>query len=63
MLVYLIYRLVYYLNNEVEESNEGGIETTLYNFGIGVLNAVLNFIVATIYEFFVKILVEYENHA
>lgn len=60
----LIYTLVSYLNGIVSEPDRYTLATrNRYLLVIGVLNGTLNFIVATVYEIFVGIFVNWENHA
>lgn len=62
-LVLAIYLLVNSLNNQLENSQVEGNARTFYGLGIGFVNALLNFVLAFIYEYFVNKFVVWENHA
>lgn len=63
IIVYIIYRFITYLNNEVV--NQIDLEQDQINlrlYWIGMINGALNFILALTYDSVAELLVRWENH-
>lgn len=63
IIVYIIYRFITYLNNEVV--NQTDLEQDQINlrlYWIGMINGALNFVLALTYDSVAELLVKWENH-
>ena len=63
VIVYIIYRFITYLNNEVvNQTDLEQDEINLRLYWIGMINGALNFILALTYDSVAELLVKWENH-
>ena len=63
IFVGLIYwRIDILLTNIDESTTLSENEKTIYNFAVGILNQILNFILAKVYIYLTVLLVKIENH-
>ena len=62
-MMLIIFFVIDELLYRVGESSLEGVAKTSSQFGLGILNAVLNFVLSKLYDLVVNKLVEWENHA